>query len=378
MGLLTVPTIPLGPPASVVLVGAANKRIGDGVVIAKGMVFAGTNSGLTPENLFRWTNLYNPGGYDTLAPSSFFLSSISMASVDLIHNCVYFGSVNFDGGAGTNDVTVVKTDIDAFTDGGEVIPQTALSTAAFNDLGFNSGMCNDGTFIYVLGNDLVQNSWIGKFLISDGSLVTALQLGNPPSNTSKGGSLCAFGGDGFIYLGGSLAGNAWVGRVDTALTSATLINVPIGTINDDCVLDSSYFWVGDETTTTPGNLVRVNRDMSGFTQFTTGIEGWIDCIYQDPDDLTKLWLVQNYSRPVGGLQNASALVLWDKTLGLQWVYRTSMLFDLNEIFKMSNAAMFGVTFNASSATNKSRAGVMPLFSDPGLTAMVPGGRGAGW
>jgi len=189
------------------------------------------------------------------------------------------------------------------------------------------------------------------------------------------------GGDGYVYVAGgtSFTGNLWACRIDTAtLTSVTSIEITGTILNDDWVLDANYFWLGEESSSLPGTIYRVNRDMSSYTTIQTGIEGWVDCLYPDPDG-QRIWVVQNQ---LSGTGTPSAIFAIDKTGAIVTpVIRTSQLCsastDLNEIFKITDGAFFGITFNFS-ATGKSKAAIIPIFSDPGLVAKPLRGRGASW
>lgn len=374
MGLLTQPPLSPAPGSSSTLIGVANQRLMNGLTITRGMAFAGTWSGGNAR-IYKWADPFGaPGTTTVVATSSAFLTNVGV--LGSWGNQVFAGYNSFNAGTGGNEITITVMDATTFASDTEIVSELPLgnldSSVASQQAG---GLASDGTHVYYLLANSDQNSWVGKVLIADGSLVAQFQIPNPATGNARLGTFLVYDGAGSLYATGG-NGNMWAAKIPVALASATVLDLGgvATTAAPQGFLDSNGFWVADYLTSATPRSFKVALDLLSSTTILCPRPQFSgpDAIADGYDGRT-FWTVQGTSSSV------ATLTQYDKTslLPLRVFDGTPVKNQFPSfIFPFENAVWW--LSQAGSQSAKSFASLTPTFADPGVTPRPSGGRGAAW
>lgn len=374
-GLLAPPPLQAGPPAAIAGAGPAAQRIYNSWIYAKGMVFAGTSSNSSARAI-RWRNPYNVATQDSFLSSDSFMTNIVAMCAWVPSNALYIGTSNLDAVTHGNEVTITTCDLDAFASDTEIVAQVALgnldSSSVSQEFG---GMVTDGTYLYYLLCNTDQNSWIGKFQISNGSLVASIQLPNPTGGDAKAGSvLCTDGTN--LYAAGGLSAGVWAAKVNFALSSATVLKLDstVAQATPQAFVDSSNFYVGNYDAS-PGTFWAIPT-----AAFTTPVTYQVSRLSEgSPDGLVQavdpnyFWVLQGFTGSI------PTFTLYDKaTVTPQAVVTGQATRSQFAAFMVPlPLGIFWIT-QPNSQSVKPFAGFQPTWTDLGVVPRPPVGRGSAW
>lgn len=366
MGLLTAPPVAPGPAVSQATVNpGAAQRIGKAIRV--GTQLAGGTSSSSNLRLVRWRDPYQPATVDAFLSSSGFLTNAQALCVDPAAANLYCGGATSNIVAHTNEVTVTQTGLTAFASDVEVVSQTQLGNADSSTTnGLAGGIACDGTYVYYLLCNTDQNSWIGKFLLSDGSLAAQLQIPNPTGGQAIGGTVLQLDGGNLFAAGGTF--NSWAALIPTSLSGPTVLKITGLSAVQTSFVDANAFWLGDFN---GSQLRKVARDLSGFTTINLPRFGAVSQIAPGLGDGT-VWAMQ------GGTGTAAVMTQVSSAGAILRVVEGIPVFAQSPglLFPLDRAIMWLST--AGSGSVRSIASITPVWGDLSVPPAPPAGRGAGW
>lgn len=367
MGLLAAPPVAPGPSAAsqtTINPGAA-QRIGK-AIRPQGAVFGGTNSSGNLR-LLKWPDPYQPASFSVFLSSSAFLINAQGLCVDPAATNLYCGGATQNVFAHTSEVTVTQTDIGGFTGDVEVVSQVQLGNADSSNISANNGaVACDGTYVYYLLANQDQNSWIGKFQLSDGSLAASLQIPNPTGGLAQNGQALQLDGGNLFAAGGLF--NMWAAVVPVSLSGPTVLKVSGLSAVQSSFVDANAFWLGDVNSPI---LRKVARDLSGFTSINLPRAGAVNQIASGLGDGT-IWTMQGGTGTAAVItQISSSGAILRVVEGLPVSAQSPGL-----LFPLDRAILW--LSSAGSGAVRSIASITPDWVDPSVPPAPPAGRGAGW
>jgi hypothetical protein len=295
------------------------ERIGDGAVLCADGALRALSYGGSGTTQYTWADPRNTASYTTGSVDSI-LSNYASMFEDPVSGALMAG-VGISGSTGSQLLTYWNLG----TGGPLGVADFPFGTGSDFFAG-NSAITTDGTYVYVVLQNAIANSYILKFDAS-GAFVTSIQLTNPPSNTSKNATNIRLH-NGFLYVTGN-QGNGWIAKVPVDLSTVTDIqnfSSLMSAVDDDHFIRGNYIVFGCESAGQNGRWCKVNlSNLSDQTYYQTALGQGIDGFY---DDGVFVW--------IGHLGNPSYIAAVDFDSGV--VKYTQQLLSgeqaVNEIFRV--------------------------------------------